>query len=365
MSYRVLAFDLSVDRRGDAAERVPIGERRILQVLTVPATASNVRFKAEEGADFIPAIAGRRIEACPEPFGKLILQNDPTSGTLEVYVGTDPIPFDSGGGAAALAADLLPVLHTVWPGGGTILAPGAAFATNGRTRWGGAVANMWAANDGAAGSAMDVYKGLLCGTFTMGGGAFSGRVLNEGSMNPLLVRPAAAGFRSPRTVRVWRTRLLLAAPAAVNWTLNTGVALLLGAGAAPGWIALGNRGVGIAGDGAGGWRFVSKRTAGAPGTVDESVPLTWPDAPTEWVDVAFDVFAASGAAEARFQLSLNNVPAISRSWGPGTLLPTYADLVNGSRLVPYVRAGDAVGELVVAAAEVYVGPCDVLGIEAP
>jgi hypothetical protein len=365
VSYSVQTFDLAVDRRGDAAEPRNVGGVRIVQCVALPTGAQDVRIRLDEEADYVPLVAGRRFERCNGLISKVTLRNAPTGGILELYAGSDPVPFDGGAGGAGAGVDLLPILHTVWPGGGSNLAGASAFPTTGRTRWGGAFANFWAAKDGAAGDAMIVYRGKLAAGFTQGGGATCGHGVLEGSMYPLLVRPAASTFRVPRQARVWRIRFLMAIHNVAAWTDETGFALLLSAGAAGGWVAGGNAGIGVVGDGAGGWRFVSLATGGPVHVFTESVPLTWPAAPTEYATLTFEIVSANGSIEAQLRIYLNDVPAIARSWGPGTTLPAYTALLNAARFLPYARAGDGAlaGSLDIAEVECYAGPCDLAGAE--
>jgi hypothetical protein len=260
---------------------------------------------------------------------------------------------------------LLNDYEMVWPPYGGTLAAGGTWEPHGSTRWGDGTPTFWGTKDGLAGDGMTMIAGRLAGFLSMGGGAQSGRPANGASLYPLLQKPVSPGFVAPRGIRVWRFRATICRGALINWTPETGLALLLGAGVTPGWLSLGNCGMGLLGDGAGGWRYASRKVSGGPYT--EQVPLAWPAAQTEWVNVVFEIVSANPATEAVFNLYIGDAttPVISRPWGVGTLLPDYSNLANSARFVPYARAGDAAlsNALCIAHAVASAGRLTILGQE--
>lgn len=357
MNYAVQVFDLSVDRRGDLAEARQQGGS-VLQIVALPATAQDVALKVDDG-DFVPVTGLLRLEFRAGLFSKLTLRNAPTSGTLSLYAGTEPIPFVSGG---AGAGELLPHYEVLWPpySATAAIGGGSAFATQGSPRLvDGAAVNLWFGKFGTGTNNMRVYKGRLCGQFGSGAGLTVQQ--NVENLYPALERPMGSKVM-PAGIRVWRLEWELARDGLYNWTDETGICLGLVPGL--GWIKAGNFGIGLLGDGAGGWRHVSKRVGGV-GVYTESVPLTWPAPLTEWVTVDMELRSASSRAEAVYNLYLNKQLALTRLFGPGTKLPDYTLLLNSAGFGGIVRAGDAgiASALCIASLRPQYGRTDIYGLE--
>lgn len=84
---------------------------------------------------------------------------------------------------------------------------------------------------------------------------------------------------------------------------------------------------GIRGAGAGALEWFT--TIG--GVEQEAVALAWPEVDLRyWVKISAEHITATPTANAKFNLYLNDVLAISRDWEAGTTLPTFSDAVAGT-----------------------------------
>lgn len=223
-------------------------------------------------------------------------------------------------------------------------AVGSAFQQNGNPRYNAAPTTVFSAPTiaGAGVANMGLYHGLFCGQFetALAAGTVAATLDGVSMYAAIEKNNVAAGFRFGEQVRVWRLSLSMALQVGAALTDESGIVLEPAEALAPGWIKNGNRGMGIVFN-AGVPTYVSKN-AGGVGAYSEIVPLTWPSAVTEWVGVDFEIISASSIGEATFNLYLNGaaVPAISRPWGAGTKLPTYASPAGAARFTAAVRMGD-------------------------
>lgn len=250
------------------------------------------------------------------------------------------------------------ILDVTWPLVSTTAAVAAVFEVNGNPRYGIATAyGVWGAvfGTGPATNNMLIHKGAYAGQFTCdGAGNYSGRAMNGFSVQLNLDKPVGAPPRMtfPEQTRCYGLTFLMAVRTLRNYSAKTGVVMQLAAGAVPGWIDAGNAGFGIVGDGAGGWQFVSKKAAGA-GVYDEQVPIVWPLARTEWARVDYVLLGATSTGAAAFQLWVDNLLILERSWAAGTLLPDYTAAsapANAARMIPLAQCGELAvsGELAIA-----------------
>lgn len=118
-----------------------------------------------------------------------------------------------------------------------------------------------------------------------------------------------------------RTQLARAAGASTA-SSNTGVIFGFKSAGAVGLLSVTAPGFGLVGDGAGNWRWISKAVFN--GAITESVPLAWPVPVTSLAEVEFRFYPATATQDARVELWAEGVRLIGRTFGAGTLLPTFA-----------------------------------------
>ena len=235
----------------------------------------------------------------------------------------------------------LPSQEIIWPkiGQTPAFAVGSAFESNGSVRGIGTNKQVFTDTAGTATQNMSFYRESLCGRFTAGASTFSERRTGAFRIHlPLTVLTLSPGFRYAEWNRVVRVSHALARNA-FNADTGSGVAFCsVTGGGVTGYPASAatNCGWGIQGDGAGGWQWFCKTTV-AGGFVDQT-PLAWPSALTEWVMVDWELRCATPTAPASVRLFLDGVLFITRSWGPGTLLPDYTAVLNSGQWAYGVRA---------------------------
>jgi hypothetical protein len=213
-------------------------------------------------------------------------------------------------------------IEVIWPAINANIdtATPAAFSTAGQGRFGAAI-SCWAGSAGAAG-VMNQRQEHVGGLLTGGSRQVDTIRAMPALTKSLITSPT---LTQPEWLRVWRAQVYFSFVSA-NPTSATGLCVLMGNnnGLLPTYpSAIGNgAGFGVQGDGAGGIQWFSKPTI-AGGFVDVT-PLVI-NAPITEVNVFdFEIRGATLAADASVRLLINGVQVISRSWGVGTVLPTYA-----------------------------------------
>jgi hypothetical protein len=252
-----------------------------------------------------------------------------------------------------------------WPREINTAATGAAFDTNGYSKY-GQVYGLWSAASGAATNNMGVYHSLYGGQWTSGGATTSGRTTYVAPLLiPLTKNAMAAAAQFSDLMRVFRIQVCFATVGVVNYTAASGLAIMPMAGVAPSFIAAGSPGFGIVGDGAGGWRFNASVGAG----LTDTTALVWPNAVTEWTVVDFEFLSATGLSDAVFNLYLNGqqvaLPATCSKWGAGTHLPDYSQTPNSAGFCLGIACGDGAlaGQLNLAGLRIMKGRYRVSGAQ--
>jgi hypothetical protein len=356
VNYAVQSFNLAVDRRGDAAEPRMQGGG-VLQVVALPAGAQDVALAVDDG-DFVPITGLLRLEFRSGAFSKLTLRNAPTSGTLQIYAGTEPIPFVSGGAGAAVPDYDVEV---TWPALRRTTAIGGAWDGTGQARQGvpAGTGALWAAPFGA-GSSMDVMlpqSGWVCGRF------LSACAITLDGLPMYFLPDIPAGVptswavpperRVYRCGYVWRQVAGVGgAEIGVGWTWSGGTV----GNFLQGCIRLRPVGAGMV--------LESQRAVGAPAW---SVALAWPVPLAVPVYVEWLFFSANGARPGVLELWVNNVLLFRGSWTNAALYPypVHAAVANANKLIAFFSCITAGNEFRVADLRFRSGAWDHYGVEVP
>ena len=232
----------------------------------------------------------------------------------------------------------------MWPASSGAFIVGGGVSVNAESFFDGSTRSLWGVSAGTATADDQIYRESLCMRLTAGAATFSMRQ-TSGLMIylPLTILTLGARFRYAEWQRVYRISHTFARNA-FNAGTDSGVAFALYDGAAAGNYpsAVGaGAGFGIQGDGAGGWQWFSKPTVA--GGFTDVTPLVWPSALTEWVRVDWELLVATPTTPAVVNLYLDSTLVVTRSWGPGTVLPDYAAIANANQWRYGMRAGSPNG----------------------
>ncbi len=102
-------------------------------------------------------------------------------------------------------------------------------------------------------------------------------------------------------------------------------------------------GFGVVFDGAGGaLRWISRKVAA--GALTESLQISTGSV-NVLHEVEFLISSATPSTDATVQVNINGLPALTRSWGAGTVLPNRTDFATwGGTLTPFIRNSDTIAE---------------------
>lgn len=222
--------------------------------------------------------------------------------------------------------------------------PGA-FTASGMSKFGGAAITVWGGAQGAAGT-MTLYREHIGALLPAGGKNVDGIRCYMPLDNALITAP---GYALVEAQRVFRAQVMLAFTTA-NPTNATGICMLMGdaAGGNPAYPSAAGiqAGFGIQGDGAGGLRWFSKATIA--GGFADIVAINMGGVPLTEVSVFdFELRGATRSSPATVRLIINGAvsqAAITRAWGAGTVLPTYAlaTPMNHMRIAVNSGAGETI-----------------------
>lgn len=224
-----------------------------------------------------------------------------------------------------------------WPAFNAGFGIGSTFVTNAHDKYGSEGNKaIWAAAGGTGLTQMNLRDNVMVGRFAENAGNGVNRVWTGISMYPaLLSANLPTGFILPASQRVFRISWLMALTG--NLTDESGLHINAAIASNPGFR---NYYFGVQGDGAGGWEYESNRTGG--GAAAETIALGAGQGiadPTRLNAFEIEIQSATSARDAQMRLFINGLVRITRSWGPGTLLPDYAVLLNALRFSGVVAVG--------------------------
>ena len=237
-----------------------------------------------------------------------------------------------------------PLVHydvdILWPNNGANrIAVGQAWETTG-LRGGKFAVPLIPAPGGGGVTTMDIdARGQVYGHLDSNGGGAKAHSNLEyfRAYFPRLATGLAPVYQNPSWYKLYRVQfgLRTAAATAAVWSYF-------------GWAPEGQLGAGspesnncffgLRGDGAGGWQYCARNVAGVP--VQEAVALGI--AQTAYVVWDMVLLSATATAPAQFELYANGLPLLTRTWGPGTVLPIPTDFgVTGTHYDLLMGADDA------------------------
>jgi len=282
------------------------------------------------------------------PMQVVSVTNAVGSGQLYLLMSDDPCDNiavgSSGGLGAAYAQDNYDV-DVMWPPLRTTITIGGAWETVGSPRQGtpNDYGALWNAGFGGGSGLMAVMlanTGWICG-------AIVAQRLEQLIGFPIYLNPASpAGVAVswlPRPERrVWRLAYTYRQVAGLPG-VNTGVGFSWSAGVAGSFV---QGAFGLVGNGAGAMQVVGYLLG--PGA-SFAVPVPWPAALTEPVNVEWVFLDATGAAPAAVELWLEGARVWRDTWAtPAMPRPAHAAVANANKLLPWIQAWDAGNEFRIA-----------------
>ena len=177
-----------------------------------------------------------------------------------------------------------------------------------------------------------LHKGRPCVSLTPGAGT---GMTSVPSFQLPLERPAEGDYGPAALLARVQFSIAMAATGGDN-QLDTGLYFGVRAVGVVNLPSISAYAFGLGRDGADGWKFFATQAGGGALSIDQ--PLAWPVAQDDWCDGEFRLYPARRDSEARVELWLRGILALSYEWGPGSLLPDYSGVANALGFALAARA---------------------------
>lgn len=185
---------------------------------------------------------------------------------------------------------------------------------------------FWDAVEAGGYAKQEGYKGALCNNI-------AGTRVAVGAMTPLLARrPVSPGLVLPDYWQVHQYEFVLSISGPGALATDTGLLFYASSGNTPGLLWNGaNMGFGLALNAAGNieWRLRNSTNTGQDVYGEQIAMNAFIPDRTEWWKATVRFYHAKPDADAYMVILINDVPAITRTWGVGTVMPTLPATVNG------------------------------------